>query len=140
MGLTALDLEGLAKLDNGVVRAGIEKALERCHHDMTDRPGNGKDRVVTLKIVMRPSSDEKGKLQRVATRCEIEEKIPKRSTADYEMKPSPDGQLVFHELSSDDADQGTLFSPSDEHPSGYVATPDGVNEETSVADNESEAS
>lgn len=107
MSFRKLDLEGLALVDNGRVKAGFDLALSRAEKDCHDRPSVTKPRTVTLTVQLKPIVDAAGEYDHVAAVFGIGETFPKRSTHAVSMTVA-NGGLFWNDLSPDEVRQGTI--------------------------------
>lgn len=117
MAVVQLDLANLKIMDDGRIEAAFAQEMKHVVLDMMDRPGDDRERSVTLKVRYKPICDETGELDSVSVQMDIGSKMPSRKTRVYDMKArkSQNGpMLVFSEDSLDDIDQTTIFDKDDE--------------------------
>jgi hypothetical protein len=115
--LVKLDLENLKVLDDGRIEAAFAEELQHIVLDMMNRPGDDRQRSVTLKVKFKPIVDDVGELESVDVQMDVGSKMPSRKTRVYDMKArrSQKGpMLVFNEDSLDNVDQTTIFDKDDE--------------------------
>lgn len=117
MAVVKLDLANLKIMDDGRIEAAFAQEMKHVVLDLMDRPGDERERSVTLKVKYKPICDESGELESVNVQMDIGSKMPSRKTRVYDMKArrSQTGpMLVFNEDSLDDVDQTTIFDKDDE--------------------------
>ena len=107
MAVKHLNFEALSEIDDGRIKEAWEQAAKRARDDCADRPGVLKARKVTLTMTLTPVSASDGSLDTVDVQFEIDDSLPKRISAAYNMK-AVRGGLLFNDLSPDDIKQGTL--------------------------------
>lgn len=101
-------LETIASMDGGRLAIALAEAIKRMESDCRDRPSLDKPRTVTFMIGMRPVADpDSDELAEVTVKFSIGEKIPKRESLQYTMKPTAKG-LIYNDLSKDNPDQTTI--------------------------------
>lgn len=113
--LRQLDLASIAEIDGGRINLAFQQALERVLHDLDDRPGETKARVINLQVAFVPVMDstvcDSAKVQAV-----VHDNVPKRTSKIYDMslrKRAGKVTLLFRPDSLDDADQGAFDFESD---------------------------
>jgi hypothetical protein len=109
--LMKLDLENLKVLDDGRLEAAFAQELKHVVLDLMDRPGDDRERSVTLKAKLKPICDDRGECESVAVKFEFGNKLPPRKSKVYDMqarKAAGGPMLVFNELSLGDVNQNTL--------------------------------
>lgn len=109
MALEKFNTEALVTVDNGRVGAAFEAALRRVHADCADRPATKKPRKIAIVVTIVPEIDEKGDLDSCNLSFEVQDSLPKRVTRIVNMRAA-NGQLLFNEMSPDDARQSTIDS------------------------------
>jgi len=115
MTLKPFTVRDVLDIDKGRVERGLQLALDMVRMDLIDRPNLGKARTITLKLEIKPSQlAEDGTLDTVKTRFEIDHKMPKRATREYDMAVSADGQMSYNDLSPGNARQRTLDDAADD--------------------------
>lgn len=110
------NIESLASIDNGMLRAAFEAAVKRAREDCTDRPGVKEARKVVLTMTIEPcSDDDAGSADSVDVRFFVEEKLPKRGGRKTNMLCGRGG-MAYNDGSPDDVDQLTFgdLGPRDE--------------------------
>lgn len=126
--LTQLSLAQMAHVADGKLAAAVATHLRKVTDDCQDRPGSDAARRVTIDLYITPSVDpETGQCDDVNIEFEVGSKVPKHRTKPVNMKirKSTQGpQLLFNDLSQDNADQHTLdkdapnFLPANEDHEG----------------------
>jgi hypothetical protein len=112
--LEKLELATLSKLDHGKVAEAFRMHLKRAAEDCTDRPGDGKTRMVVLEIGLVPVLDESGDCYEVQAQCQVKSKVPAHKTKVLSLGARMNGLLVFNPESPDAVDQGTLDLPDND--------------------------
>lgn len=105
--MLALSLETLAKIDNGRIREAFELELQHCYADCADRPALEEARKVTITASLVPVPDDRGTLDTVRVRFQVQSTQPKRTSKHYEMR-AQGGALLWNELSPDAVKQMTI--------------------------------
>lgn len=112
MGMHELNLQSLMEsLDGGRISEAFQHELRRCIADCDDRPGDDKDRVVTLQFKMSPICDDRGHCDEVKGKFHVSSTVPKRRSKVYSFgvrKKENKHQLVFNDLSDDNIGQKTI--------------------------------
>lgn len=106
--LEKLDLAALAKIDGGRLAIAFEQALQRVAKDCDDRPGESKERTVTIQILVTPLQDEDGMCEDCDVKVTIADAIPKRKSKSYNCSLRKGGLLMYHEESLDNRAQEAL--------------------------------
>lgn len=112
MAVLQLDINNLKVLDGGRIEAAFQQEIKHVVLDLMDRPGDDRERSVTMKVLFKPICDETGECERVNVRMDIGSKLPNRKTRVFDMKArksSKGPMLVFNEDSLDNVDQTTMF-------------------------------
>jgi len=112
MAVLQLDINNLKVLDGGRIEAAFQQEIKHVVLDLMDRPGDDRERSVTMKVLFKPIVDEAGECERVNVRMDIGSKLPNRKTRVFDMKArksSKGPMLVFNEDSLDNVDQTTMF-------------------------------
>lgn len=107
MAVEKFSFESLATIDEGRIREAFNQAMKRIRDDCYDRPGVEKAREVKLVMKMAPLQSGDGSLHSVEVWFEIDDNLPKRGSARYNMRAAQGG-LVYNELAREDAGQKTL--------------------------------
>ena len=119
--LKQLCLGDLALVADGKLAAAVAIHLRKVTDDCQDRPGSDAARKVTIDFFITPSIDpDTGQCDDVNIEFEVGSKVPKHRTRPVNMKirkSSQGPQLLFNDLSPDNADQRTL----DEAANDFVA-------------------
>lgn len=105
-----VDCTGMLEIDSGRIKAALDLELQKMIEDCEDRPLVTKDRVVTLKIKLKPVCNDTT-MESVDVSCEINGKVPVRATNAYNMrarKRAGHWSLVYNDLSKDNVNQRTL--------------------------------
>lgn len=115
MGRKELKLETLTDLDGGRIPEGFNQALARCVADCEDRPGVKTDRKVILEVTLSPNLDDDLEFESVDVKFQIKDTAPARKSKKYNCNWTRGHQLVFDDMSHEDADQASLpFKEGDE--------------------------
>lgn len=117
MPVLELNVDSLKKIDDGRIDVAFQQEIRHVIQDMQDRPGDDRDRIVTLKLVFKPLCDDRGDLESVNVKMDIGSKVPSRKTKVFDMKARNSARgpmLVFNEDSLDDMDQTTIFDQDQE--------------------------
>lgn len=107
MAVQRFDFSALAGIDGGRIKEAWDQAMRRARADCADRPALDRPRKVVLITTLTPVRSPDGTLETVDVQFELDEAMPKRASAKYNMKAVPGG-LLFNELSPEDVRQGTL--------------------------------
>lgn len=110
MGKEKFGAEAISRMDDGRVRAAIDRAIQECASDIDDRGEDGAKRSVTIKIEFKPVLFE-GKLDSVETEMTVDSSIPVRRSRPYSMSTRMHGGKIgflYNEDSADNIKQGTL--------------------------------
>ena len=119
MPATQLNLSDLSKLHDGLVVVAFDHELRQAVMDIGDRPADKTVRQVILRVLLEPQLDkDTGKLDTVGVTFKCDHTKPKRSTVQYPMLATADGQLLFQEGSPMNPRQLDLF------PRTETASPD----------------
>lgn len=105
-----VDCTGMLEIDSGRIKAALDLELQKMIEDCEDRPLVNKDRVVTLKIKLRPVCNDTS-MESVDVSCEINGKAPPRATNAYNMrarKRAGRWSLVYNDLSKGNVNQLTI--------------------------------
>jgi hypothetical protein len=114
MSTRQLSLESLAELDDGKPMAAFNVHLERIARDCMDRPGDAKERAVTLKVICKPVMESDGDCSEVKTQIFVTSSIPTHKTKVYSFGLRRNGVIVFNPESLDSVDQTTMFGDEDD--------------------------
>lgn len=108
MALEKFSPKTIISIQNGLVRARLDRAIDVCRTDCDERPTMKAPRVITLRISLSPVADA-GKLDSVDVEFEVNETIPKAKTRKYSMHADRrSGDLLWNEVSPDDSRQMTM--------------------------------
>lgn len=88
-------LETLKELDAGRVSVAFSHELKRAVMDCLDRPGEGKERVVTLVCKLKPVLSDEGDCDSVKGSFAIKAKVPERTSKTYDFGVTNKGHLYF---------------------------------------------
>lgn len=113
--LDALDLEGMAMIDNGLVNQMFRYHALRLGRDCADRPGESGARTLTITITAKPVANQQGGLETVRTEIDIKSKLPVHRTRVYEMRADEKNGLLFNPNFSDSVNQMPLPMSMDLH-------------------------
>jgi len=112
MPLELFSISKLDLIDGGKVVAAIDAEIQSLSKDCIDRPLDDGDRVLTLKIRLTPRVDIKAgqrECTEVNVAFDLDNKIPTRKSAEYEMAVRSTGTMVFNPASPSDLRQEPLF-------------------------------
>jgi hypothetical protein len=101
-------LAALAKIDGGRLAIAFEQALKRVAQDCDDRPGEKKERVVSLHVNVKPMLDEDGMCEDCSVQVLINDSVPKRKSKPYNVSLRKGGMLLYHEEALDNHAQEAL--------------------------------
>lgn len=103
-----LKLENLIHIDGGRIAAAFDQAIQRLAMDCADRPGDDRERILTLQVKLKPVMDTDGQYEDAKMQAFLTEKIPHRKSKVIDLQPVRGGRFAFNDLSEDDAKQRTL--------------------------------
>ena len=106
--LEKFDLAALASIDGGRIAIAFEQALRRVAQDCDDRPGEKKERTVTLSLAVKPVLDPDGLCEDCDVQVAVTDSVPKRKSKIYNMSLRKGGHLLFADESLDDHRQETM--------------------------------
>lgn len=106
--LQKFDLANLATIDGGRIAIAFEQALKRVAMDCDDRPGEKKDRTITLQLAVAPKLDVDGLAEECDVQITVSDSVPKRKSKVYNMSMRKGGHLLFHPDSVDNHAQETM--------------------------------
>lgn len=107
MAMKLFDLAQLATMDGGRCGEAFMQALQRLQWDLEERPNVKAARVLVLRLSLTPIPGETGRLEGADVDFAFEEKVPKRKSYPYRMKPGAKG-FVFSDFAPENADQRTI--------------------------------
>lgn len=79
----ALSIQTLDKLDEGIVAATVNDLIAKAIDDITERPGDDRERCVSLDIKLQPITASSGALQGVTLSFDIKHRLPSQRTKAY---------------------------------------------------------
>lgn len=106
--LEKLDLAALAKIDGGRLAIAFEQALKRVAQDCDDRPGEKKERSVSIQLLVKPIQDQDGMCEDCDVQVMIADNVPKRKSKAYNCSLRKGGMLMYHEEALDNHSQEAL--------------------------------
>lgn len=115
MELVKLTTETLSRLDRGKYKATLEQAFQRAVQDCIDRPGDDRNRQVTVQFDLAPTVEVEDNVMYcdgVKARYQVRAKLPNWESKVLDFGVRKDGSLVFNEASPDNHRQMAL--PMDE--------------------------
>lgn len=129
--LKQFNLETLVELENGVAFAQIMRLFEQCVADIISRPGETRDRKVSVDFVMKGKTrlieEVRGEklvktlvTEGVSMKIVSDNSIPNRQTTEYDMGIAPGNKLVFNPHFSDNHRQLPLLNEDDGEPAATV--------------------
>src|SRR5262245_48801424 len=107
MPLQKFQIESLATIDEGRIKAAFEQLLHDLVQDCHDRPELESSRKLTLTVTVKPSTMERGELRAVDLAFDLKPTTPKRESRTYNMM-TVRGGIAYNELSPNEARQRTL--------------------------------
>ena len=107
--LKTLTLESLAEIDNGKASLAFARHLQRAAEDCYDRPSDGKARVITLKVEVKPVTDDKGLCEEGKVQIKAASTVPSHQTKVYSFGLKPNGQLLYNPDALDCVRQSTML-------------------------------
>lgn len=106
--LEKFELGSLAIIDGGRIAIAFEQALRRVAQDCDDRPGEKKERTITLAMAVKPRLDADGLCDDCDVQVTVADNVPKRKSKVYNMSLRKGGHLLFANESLDDHRQETM--------------------------------
>jgi len=98
----------LGTMDGERISIAFEQALKRVIQDCDDRPGEKKERTVTLTLAVKPRLDADGMCEDCDVQVAVTDSVPKRKSKVYNMALRKGGLLVYNDDSLDNVDQETM--------------------------------
>jgi hypothetical protein len=111
--LKKFGINDLPTLDDGRVAATVDKLIRTVVEDCSNRPGVGAARDVTLKIKIKPQTDERGMCTDVHVDVVSSCTVPNGQSKTFAMAVRPNGTVLFNDLSPDQPRQHTTDEVSD---------------------------
>lgn len=93
--LEKFSLKSLAAMDGERIGLAFEQALKRVVMDCEDRPGESKERTVSLTLAVKPRQDASGFCDDCNVQILVSDSVPKRKSKVYNMSVRKVGHLVF---------------------------------------------
>lgn len=112
--LEKFSLKSLSTIDGERIALAFEQALRRVVQDCEDRPGEKKERTVSLTLAVKPVLDSDGVCDDCNIQVLVSDNVPKRKSKVYNMSVRKGGHLVFNNESLDNVEQSTMDFDSDE--------------------------
>lgn len=106
--LEKFGLKSLGTMDGERISIAFEQALKRVIQDCDDRPGEKKERTVTLTLAVKPRLDADGMCEDCDVQVAVTDSVPKRKSKVYNMALRKGGLLVYNDDSLDNVDQETM--------------------------------
>ncbi len=106
--LEKFTLGSLSTMDGERIAIAFEQALKRVVQDCDDRPGEKKERTVTLTLAVKPVLDSDGMCEDCNVQVAVTDSVPKRKSKVYNMTVRKGGHLVYNNESLDNVDQETM--------------------------------
>jgi hypothetical protein len=106
--LEKFGLRSLSTIDGERIAIAFEQALRRVVQDCEDRPGEKKERTVTLMLAVKPRLDEDGLCDDCDIQVAVTDAVPKRKSKVYNMALRKGGHLMFNDDSLDSVEQSTF--------------------------------
>lgn len=117
--LRQFDLAALAQFDDARLAKAVNRELDLVGRDMAERPGDDRERTVTIQLGFKPVRDaESGAFDRADFKCSVTHKTPKRESPSYQLRGRANGKLVFRPENPQEVDQPTLFDEEDHDQGG----------------------
>lgn len=120
MALTKFKFSRLGDIDGGRIEEALEQCLQRLVDDCEDRPAVNKARTLSFKMSLVPKMDDQGNLDTIKVTFAADDRLPGRSTRDYEMavrRVHGKHMLLFQDLAPDNPDQRTIEDAIEAHSS-----------------------
>lgn len=95
--LKGLTLEGISKIDGGRFAEAFQRHLLRVGQDCYDRPGDSKERKVSLSVSVKPKLDQDGMCESVDLQLETTSTVPKHRSKKFDMGLKPNGNVLYQE-------------------------------------------
>jgi len=95
MSIKELTLASLLEFDGGRISEAFMQELRRVVNDCDDRPGDKKDRKVTLEFSVTPQAADSGELESVSGKFFVTSSVPKRRSRAYDFEFRKGGRLGF---------------------------------------------
>lgn len=109
MALQILNMQGLVNIDQGMLAAAVDLALENSVRDLRDRPHITTPRKIVIELTIKPTKfDRDGTLAQVEIGYGLDEKMPRRKSGPTACGVKHNGKLFFNELSPDNPYQATF--------------------------------
>lgn len=106
--LEKFSLKSLSSMDGERIAIAFEQALKRVVQDCDDRPGEKKERTVTLTLAVKPRLDVDGLCEDCDIQVAVTDSVPKRKSKVYNMSLRKGGHLLYNNESLDDVEQNTM--------------------------------
>lgn len=106
--LEKFTLGSLSTMDGERIAIAFEQALKRVVQDCDDRPGEKKERTVTLTLAVKPVLDADGMCDDCKVQVAVTDSVPTRKSKVYDMAIKKGGHLVYNNESLDNVSQETM--------------------------------
>lgn len=106
--LEKFSLKSLSTIDGERIAIAFEQALRRVVQDCEDRPGEKKERTVSLTLAVKPRLDAEGLCDDCNIQILVSDSVPKRKSKVYNMAVRKGGHLVYNDESLDNVAQDTM--------------------------------
>lgn len=106
--LEKFGLKALSTIDGERIAIAFEQALKRVVQDCEDRPGEKKERTVTLSLAVKPRLCADGICDDCDIQVAVTDSVPKRKSKVYNMSLRKGGHLLYNDDSLENADQETM--------------------------------
>lgn len=106
--LEKFSLASLSTIDGERIAIAFEQALKRVVQDCDDRPGEKKERTVTLTLAVKPRLDVDGLCEDCDIQVAVTDSVPKRKSKVYNMSLRKGGHLLYNNESLDNVEQDTM--------------------------------
>lgn len=123
MALVKFRFSRLGDIDGGRIEEALEQCLQRLIADCEDRPAVAKARTLSFKMTMVPTMDDAGDLDTIKVTFSADDKLPGRSTRDYQMavrRVNGKHTLLFQDLAPDNPSQMTIEDAIEAHASPSI--------------------
>lgn len=108
-----VDFRALHELEGGRYATLLRHHLANLARDCMDRPGDDKERVLTIQFRMKPEMDEDTRdCEKVNMTIEMKSKVPVFRTKKFQLRPHAKGFMINRDF-PDDIDQPSLFPEAD---------------------------
>lgn len=115
MGKIKLTLSTLNSLDMGKITTAFDHELTHVVKDCIDRPNDDRDRIVNLKMRVKPDASD-GVADTVMCEFVVQSAVPPRQSKRYQLQAHASGAVLVNPESADNIHQGTLDETLEDEP------------------------